>query len=254
MRLIVCLTPLILSPTWILAQSDTLGPSFEVASVKPSPADARFDMRPEPGGRFTARSITIKLLITVAYDAQDYQLSGGPGWIDSEKYDVVALAGHDVSRDELRMLLRTLLADRFKLKLRQEPREMSVYSLVVGKNGPKLEEVDPQTQRAGVRSSSTRMIAAPATMAQLATALGISLRCPVLDNTGLKGKYNFKLEWSAMSKPARPPGDDSDLVASDPSGPSIFTALQEQLGLRLRSQKGSGTFFVIERVERPSEN
>jgi len=211
-------------------------------------------MRPEPGGRFTARSITVKLLINVANNTEDYQVSGGPSWIGSEKYDAVAQAGHDVSRDELRMMLRTLLADRFKLKLRQETREMSVYSLVVGKNGPKLQEVDPQTPRAGFRWSGTQMIGAPATMAQLAVALGISLHCPVLDNTGLSGKYNFKLEWSPMNKPARLPGDDRDIVASDPSGPSLFTALQEQLGLKLQSQKGSGTFFVIEHVERPSEN
>jgi bla regulator protein blaR1 len=243
----------ILTSLAVCAQPSDGPAAFEVASIKPSAPGSRFDIRPDPGGRFTARSLTVKLLVGLAYDVRDYQISGGPDWTNTEKFDIVARADHDVSRQELRMMLRTLLADRFQLQIRQDTRAMSVYSLGLAKNGPKLQEADPATRRSGIRASGSQMIGAPATMAQLARALEDSLSRPVLDNTNLQGKYDFKLEWSPTNNAMRFPGDDGN-IGSDAQGPSLFTALQEQLGLKLVREKGSGTFLVIQRVERPSEN
>ncbi len=281
-------------PTAPAPQTPVTGPlSFEVASIKPSAAErGKVGIRIAPGGRFTASGLTAKMLIQQAYDIKDFQISGGPGWLSSERYDIVAKAESSANREQLKLMLQSLLAERFKLEVHRETKELPVYSLVVAKNGPKLQKSeyqppDPESgpppkptgegpgplARAAAGESVSRSTGGPmmrmgrgqvnAQMAQismLANVLSMQLGRPVIDKTGLKGAYDFKLEWTpdesqrafGLGEGDRPAGEAA--APPDSSGPSIFTALQEQLGLKLESQKGPVEILVIDGIEKPSEN
>jgi bla regulator protein blaR1 len=278
------------------AQPTTEGPlpSFEVASVKPNRSgDGRVGIANRPG-RFTATNITPKLLIEFAYNIKDPQLSGGPSWIDSEHYDIDATSGE--SPDEIRknpdqfnarrrQMVRSLLADRFKLTLSHETKDLPVYALVVAKGGPKFHETtlpppDPNNPQPppgppqpgqpfrgrGVMMRIGRgqlnMNGAP--MSAFADALSEQVGRKVIDKTDLKGNYDLALQWTPeegqgrMFSGAPGPADGRPSADSAPppeaSSPSIFTAVQEQLGLKLESQKGPVEMLVISHIEQPSEN
>jgi uncharacterized protein (TIGR03435 family) len=216
-------------------------PAFEVALVKPNPSVTENSGENTAGGRFTATNDTLKQLVQLAFDVKGFQIVGGPG-LDAAKYDIVATTGKsgDISERDLRPMLQALLADRFALKFHRETREMIAYSLTVAKSGPKL----AAHQGAGYSSSSSSagsMIATKATMAMLASRLERQLGRTVADRTGLTGEYDYRLTWAPDQ-------------AADATGPSIFTALEEQLGLRLDSAKGPVESIVIESAEKPSEN
>jgi uncharacterized protein (TIGR03435 family) len=265
-------------------------PSFEVASIKPNKPDASgrvlVGIRFEPG-RLTVTGATLKQLIALAYDVRDTQVSGGPGWIDSDRYDIEAkesdadvAAFEKLPRDDRRLqhqlLTRSLLADRFQLKLRHESKESSVYALVVAKGGPKLHEAKPgDTYPNGIKGPDGRPAGGPQMMRMgpgeaegqgvrleaLARILAQQLGRDVLDQTGLKGMYDFTLKWAPepgqgmpMGPPGGPPGGAESTPPPDASGPSLFTALQDQLGLKLETTKGPVEMLVIEQVEKPSEN
>lgn len=251
--------------------------TFEVASIKPAATDARGTMiRMMPGGGLTVTNATLRLLLTLAYDVRDFQVSGGPGWVGSERYDINAKAERSPSSDpvpedprkmtdeqrktnqeQMRQRLQALLAERFQLAIHRETKEAPVYALVVAKNGPKLQE----SKEGGPRLMMGRgqLNGQGALMEMLATVLSNQLGRPVLDKTGLQGKYDFKLEFTPdPGQAAGPfgglaPGPDAP-PPPDPNGPSIFAAIQEQLGLRLDSQKGPVEMIVIDRVEKASEN
>jgi uncharacterized protein (TIGR03435 family) len=163
---------------------------------------------------------------------------------------VTKQSGNDRSLAKTRQRLQTLLADRFQLRLRRETKELPVYALVAGKNGPKLREADEQGAMSLGRG---RITARKASMERLAENLGNQLGRTVVDRTGLEGNFAFELEWTPD------PGQPLDLLdpspaPADPSGPSIFTALQEQLGLKLEPQKDPVEILIIDHVEKPSEN
>jgi len=190
----------------------------------------------------------------VAYDVRNYQLLGSPDWVNDDPYDIAAKAEGDsaLTVDQVRQLLQALLADRFQLKLHRETKELSIYSLVVGKNGQKLKEAtgDQFSMNIIRRPGQTLITVSKGTMAQLSATLSSQVGRPVLDMTGLKGGYDFKLTFAPESLQA-----DANAAASDSNNaPSIFTAVQEQLGLRLDSTKGPVEVLVIDHVERPSEN
>lgn len=255
---------ILLFPLLLIAQS----PAFEVASVKPSKPD---DLRGStygfnPGGLEVTNG-TLKGLIQMAYDVPAFQISGGPGWINSERYSISARAraeasaSHDVDGQkriaETRQRLQTLLADRFQLQVHRETKEISEYALIIAKNGAKLTEAAPSPERRGegIRSGCGKMTGTRASMANLAFMLTRQMGRPVLDRTGLESKYDFQVDWAPEAACAGPPGDsgtDSLPAASD--GPSIFTALQERLGLKLEAIKGPVEVVVIDRVEKPAEN
>jgi uncharacterized protein (TIGR03435 family) len=236
-------------------------PAFEVASIRPTPPGGRgTPIQIAPGGRFTAAGVSVRSLIKKAYDARDFQISGGPGWVDSERYDIVAKAEHEssVSQNQLKLMLQAMLADRFKLVLDRETKEISAYVLTIRKGGPKLKEVtlDEENTGQGVRFGGLgRLRGTIASMSQLAEGLSdMALNGehivdrPVLDRTGLTGVYDFSLLWTSQD------GQLGALGTSDPSAPSLFTAVQEQLGLKLEAQKAPVEMFVIKRVEKPSGN
>ena len=227
-------------------------PKFEVASVKPSRTEGSHGMDTQPGGRLTAWNFSLKMLIQVAFGIypEDYRLVGLPGGLGAERYDIDAkTAGphpQKIGNEELRPLLQTLLLDRFALKFHREAKEMSVYSLVVAKNGPRLvEHTGPVHSSDNANPGS--IIATKTTISILAKDISMLLARPVVDNTGIKGEFDFRLAWTP-EQTAPPPMSDVD------AGADLFSALQEQLGLRLESAKGPVEVIVVDHVERPSEN
>jgi len=236
---------------------EAAAPAFEVASVKPNKTGQRGGQLNTEPGHLTITNMPLRVCIKAAFGLQDYQLSGGTASVEDERYDIVAKADGAVQDDQLMLMLRRLLADRFKLRYHRESKEMQGFSLVVGKNGPKLHEVEPAGKdwaRNGVGSIGGQEVS----MARLAAILAGRLGHPVVDLTGIKGVFDLKLSWTPDPATVRNPAENKESPSvesmSDPSGPSIFSALQEQLGLRLEARKVPVEIIVIDHVERPSEN
>lgn len=217
--------------------------SFEVASVRPVPAEHGFtSISPSGAARFTARNVSMMVLVELAFGVEGNQILAAPGWFNSALYDVAAKPEGDagMSYEQLRPLLQQLLKQRFQLAFHREEKDVSGYALVVAKSGTKLNATnEPPASgsilRDGLRSSSV-------SMRTLAGMLAITQRKPVVDRTGLAGNYDIKLSFA-------PDGSiDSNL-------PSIFTAVQEQLGLKLEKQNVPMNFVVIDHMEKlPTEN
>jgi len=256
------------------AQNATAPLTFEVASIKPSAPDAQGSgIQFMPGGGLRMTNITLKQMITFAYGVQDFQVLGGPGWINSERYDVLAKpetssdAGDApmnagkmtdeqfrTAQERMRARLQPLLAERFQLASHRETKEQPVYALVVGKGGSKL-RVTKGGRRIGMTRGKITSEGEP--LPFLAQLLSNLLGRPVLDQTGLKGDFDFELNWTPEPGQLGGPMKPLAAEASPPpeeNGPSLFTAIQEQLGLRLESTKGPVETIVIDRAERASEN
>src|SRR5262249_8989204 len=242
-------------------------PSFEVASVKPAPPPTGQNLRVMMGsdpGRINYSNVTLRNVMTRAYDVKANQISG-PSWLDSERYDIVATVPPNTPRDQVPLMLQTLLAERFKLALHREKKVMAVYALVVAKNGSKLHPADGE---AGLRMSigpKGRQMTGKTSLARLADALSNSMDRPVLDVTEIKGVYDIDLEWTpddSQSAPrflgGGPRPDGAGEGKKTPEGgdaPSIFTALQEKLGLRLEGRKSPVDILIVDHAERvPTEN
>jgi uncharacterized protein (TIGR03435 family) len=230
----VCICLLLSASLW--AQ-----PGFEVASVKlhqPGPGPLRVQTSVEPAGiHFT--NVTLKACIRQAYELEPYRIFGGPDWLTSERYDITAKAAAAESRAQLMRMLQALLEERFQLKLHREIREMPVYALVVAKNGPKLHaaKVEGETEIGG--ADGHRFSGKGVTMKMFAGALSRSQPWdrPILDMTGLTGAFDISLDFAR---------DDGAAPADSAAGPSIFAALQEQLGLKLEPRKSPMEVLVID--------
>jgi uncharacterized protein (TIGR03435 family) len=231
-------------------------PSFEVASIKPvNPEDRRLLFSIQPGGRVLLKTLK---LIAVAYDVKLFQISGGPAWMGSDLFEITAKAEGSADYDQVMLMLQSLLADRFHLVTRRETREIPVYALLLAKNGPKFKEAkEPSPGRTTVRRGL--MIGEGIGMATFIGPLSSFMERVVVDKTGLTGKYDLKMQWQpdenqvAMFQAMGVP-EGFGAPPLDPLGPTLFTALQDQLGLRLESQKGPVEMLVIERVEKPTSN
>jgi len=189
--------------------------------------------------------------IEYAYDLKPYQIMGGPSWIDSERYDIVAkVDGESIpTKDRVRRMLQTLLADRFQLKFHHDTKEMSVYALVVSKGGLKLKESSPDAEESlsvGEREQAMEMTVIHGTMEQLALNLSSRADRPVVDRTGLAGHYDYKIVGWTPGRNAT----DSDATSSS----SILAAVQEQLGLKLTPQKAAVPIFAIDHAAKPEPN
>ena len=259
-------------------------PAFEVASVKPNNSgQAQFSFNYlRAGGRFTATNVTLHMLIRNSYQVQDSQIVGGPKWLNSDRFDIVAKA-EDVGTSafpvqspdgptRLQLMMRGLLVERFRLAVHPETRPVSsALALVVatrdGRLGPALRPstVDCSALARSARPSprgQTRCGAAMAighftlgggTLIQLANTLSNIVGQVVVDRTGLAGNFDIDLTWTPDQTAQRQP-DSPDLTRADTNGPSIYAALQEQLGLKLESQKNPVDVLVIDRAERPTED
>jgi uncharacterized protein (TIGR03435 family) len=232
-------------------------PAFEVASVKPSligragGEGSRREKIDHTPGSLTMRNVSMKSCIQWAYDVKNFQVSG-PGWLETERYDVAGKAADPVPEAQLRLMLQTLLGDRFKLTLHREEKVLPVYALVVGKNGPKFKESETEGDSAFQPGKSGKLSASAVrtTMPQLADLLSGPLRLPVIDQTGLKGRYDFNVDVAEYM------ANESQMkeAKSDPAA-IIFAVLQEQLGLKLESKKSPIQMLVIDTAEKvPTEN
>ncbi|PYV44632.1 MAG: hypothetical protein DMG06_05710 [Acidobacteria bacterium] len=254
----------------VRAQAGSASLRFEVASIKPAKPDPlNRGFRMVSGGSINASSTTLKQLVAFAYDVQDSQISGGPSWISSEKYDILAQPVpsevpadvREMSEDQrkraldrMRQRLRSLLAERFQLTVSRDTKELPAYALRIGKNGSKLQEFkEGEHNLEGIGLGKGQLTLRRSTMQMLATVLSKLVGGPVQDQTGLTGTFDGKLEWTPE------PGEPSLVPETTPtptlSGrPSLFTAVQEQLGLKLESTGDPGEMIVVDKVEKPSEN
>jgi uncharacterized protein (TIGR03435 family) len=274
------LAVLFLSCCALFAQQPTAPQAYDVVAIKPSdPNDRRIMMRNMPG-TLSMTGVTLKLLIQQAYGVQDFQVSGGPGWVGSDRFGIEAkvldapvgpppdfLKMSEQERNQYlernRVMLRGLLEDRFQLKVHHESKDMPVYALVVAKGGPKLKDNGGKTSDPNMKPGMMRMGPAQLTGSQmpisaLVNTLSQQLGRTVVDQTGLKGNYDFELKWTPdLSQGGGPFGGGPlppGVEAPDPNGPTVFTAVQEQLGLKLESQKGPVDVIVIDQAAKPSEN
>jgi uncharacterized protein (TIGR03435 family) len=264
--------------TTIVSQAQTpVRPTFEVALIKPTASAEGQSLLQAVPGRLKLTNLTLRRLILNAYGVQDYQISGDPSWIASEHYDIQAAAADNATVQQMEgPMLQALLEERFKLMLHRETRQLPVYELTVGKGGTKLQPSKGSSCTVYSVDSTPPPAAAPGepnrnycglhltvnglnraldgkgvTMATLAATLSRNytsdLGRNVVDTTGLPGTFDLHLEWTinSLTGPTPPP---------DPAGPSLFTALQDQLGVRLESAKGPVEVFVIDHIEKPSAN
>jgi uncharacterized protein (TIGR03435 family) len=259
-------------------------PSFEVASVTPStslppPGTGGAQIRPE---QFDAPSYPLQALVSLAHGISGARITGWPEWTRTARYDVRAKTGQPSTRDEVLVMLQTLLAERFSLRVHRETREMDIYALVIatpGAIGPKLQrvEVDCETKKllqgsgpglfppdarpaCGTSLNTVRLVAGPSitiskraawTMEQMAVGLGGGVGRPVIDRTGLNGTFDAELTYVREIAPApflAPPSGQA------PDGVSLRDAIRQQLGLDLRSERGPVEFLVIDSIERPTPN
>jgi uncharacterized protein (TIGR03435 family) len=266
--LLGCITSANLTLAQSQARSSTANAFvFEVASIRPEKSgNGMFKVGWLSESRFTARGTTPQMLIRLAYGVDDNQISAGPNRLDSESYEIDATADESVAEllhklsDAQRKLatehmLQALLADRFALRTHRETKELPVYALVTAKHGPKLKQTNAVSM---MRMGRGELVSRGVPLALLVDQLSMRLGRTVVDKTGLKGSYAFTLRWTPEEDSATLKGPDSpesqSVPASETSGPSIFTALQEQLGLKLESTKAPIDFLVIDHIEKPSAN
>ncbi len=218
---------------------------FEVASIKPAPPQGpgRVSTRMSVNrGRLNYTNVSLRDVIGQAYHLQHGQISG-PSWLDTERFDIAGKIPAGVAMDQIPQMLQSLLADRFKLKSHSETKEQPVYALVAGKNGPKFQKAESSSGLGGGSGRGRAHVSGKFSMPRFADYLSDRLGRPVLDQTKLDGAYAITLEWVP------------DSTEESASGPSIYTALQEQLGLKLVATKGPTTVLVVDHVEKaPTEN
>jgi uncharacterized protein (TIGR03435 family) len=248
-------------PTPALSLMDPkLEPGYEVATIKPTdPA--------HPGGGFTlqgrhlvARNFTVEGLITLAYNLHTTQVTGGPDWLKTDHYDLDVLPDHEglPSLEQARGIVRKLLAERFALKFHYDTKDLSVYVLTVAKTGPKFSKStsDPSSPP-GMGGPPGRMNMRNGSMEEFAQMMQGILDRPILDQTGLKDRYDLAVRWTPDESQYGgriPPPNSGDNSAAADAPPPLFTAIQEQLGLKLDAMKAPTKVMVIESVQKPSEN
>ena len=196
--------------------------------------------------RVSFSNVPLKYLIRTAYDFDtSARIEGGPGWLDSDMYDVTGTFPASTTNDQMLRMLQSLLSDRCKLAVRRESRVQAVYAFVVAKGGSKLKQYDPANRGNWNRSGKGHLELHNITLAQLGNFLYNELARPVVDTTGLSGTWDVVLDWT----PVDTSGDDPKAT-----GPSLITAVQEQLGLKLETQRAPIEYLMIDQVERPTEN
>ena len=258
--------------------------AFEVASIKPSPSSVRgATTMMWPPGRFMATNVSVSDLVAFAYSAANRppllkeQIIGGPSWTETDRFEIQARREGESNRETTQVMVRSLLADRFQLKTHDETRESPVFNLTVLKDGLKMktsadqgaanrQAAPPAAAGQGQRRGAPNLAPARGAYGTMSTSEGTTLKGnavpisvlvdmlhgpagrAVVDKTGLSGLFDFELKFTSVAPaPAQDP-------AAGALGPSLFTAIQEQLGLKLESARGPGRFLVIDRVERPTED
>ncbi len=235
-----------------LANAQTSTPSFEVATIKPAAPspDGHTHINYPSDYRFSAINITVLALMQWAYDIPERQILDGPAWLSSTRFDIVAKADpneqiksltSDQAQDLKRRMVQALFADRFHLKLHRETRTLAAYDLILAKGGSKLQLT--QSNGKSIGTSHTYFNGQGLTTAMIAEELSRITGRIVVDKTNLTGRYDLKLRWTP-----------DDTPATDDSAPSLFTAIQEQLGLKLEPAKEPVPVIIIDGIDPPSPN
>ena len=254
---------LVLLARLLPAQAHPTRPSFDafdVATIKPVGPDAkngRF-LRMDSANHFVARNYTVQLLLAAAYDLPANAISGGPGWISSDKYDIAAVTPGTVrpTRDEQMLMLRKLLVERFHLAIHRQSREMGIYTLELAKDGPKLKPsvAQPDDPSNVICTVYPDHVLLPAVNVAIDDVTRMMQRAildrPVVDKTGLTGRYDFNLEWA----PDISQFGGEIVPDAGTNSPPLFTAMEQQLGLKLTRARGPVSTLVVDHLERPSEN
>lgn len=274
-RQIAC-AAMILSSAGIIAQAPTTVPdsahqassaarprfdAFEVATVKPVNFDAQGGryITMQGTSRFVEKAYTLKLLIAAAYDVNPRTILGGPGWMESDHYDIVAVTPGAVrpTHEEQMSMLRNLLADRFSLTFHREQKEFSIYVLEVAKGGPKLKQsaAAPEDPPALISTVFPQHIHLPARNASMGDFVSLLQRAvldrPVVDKSGLSGKYDFDLDWAPDETQF---GGDVPVASVEAPAAPLFLAMQDQLGLKLTATRGPVNALVVDKAEQPTAN
>ncbi len=254
------LIPMLMTALCASAQAPSdARPAFDVSSIRPTDLSLRqqVDMRVLPGGTVTATAVTLKFLISVAYEVENVQITGGPGWLDTERFDIRAKPTEG-EKLQLREMLQSLLEDRFKVQVQHQTKIEPVYSLTIAKPGALGPNLTPSQiancpAQTGTRGTTPcggflllpgKLTGQRVQLAQLTSPLSRIVDRPVADHTGVTAAFDITLEWAPLRAQSNP---DNNL-------PSIFTAVQEQLGLKLESGKEPVPMLVIQRAELPSPN
>ena len=255
------LAVMLVAASWVVVSAQTpagistsTDVAFEVASVKPNNSGSNASSTSGRPGSFTATNITARALIVFGYRLREFQIATGPGWIASDRFDIVARAPEN--KTDNRAMVRALLRDRFKLAAHMETQQGQIYALTIARSDRRLGPlIKPTTvncaapqpgapSACGMNTFSGRMVATGQSMSQLATALAsYGVQRTVLDRTELKGSYDFELRWTP---------DTSTSAGAANDAPSIFAALQEQLGLKLEAERGSVEMLIVDGIERPT--
>ena len=227
-------------------------PGWEVATVRPSDPNARNDKFDVIGRHVIIQNQTVEIMLMMAYGLQKSQITSAPEWVKTERYDVDGVPDVDGQPDvkQFQGMVRKLLAERFGLKTHMEQREMEVYALTLTKGGAKMEKSagDPNgVMNEDVRNGDgqRRLRFTNTSMKDLALLMLVEVDRPVVDQTGLEGRYNFQLSYTK---------DESRAPTDGSAAPSLFTAIQEQTGLKLEAVKAPAPVLVVDKVERPGAN
>ena len=228
----------------VVAQSPS--PAFEVASIKRNATGSmNANAARVAGDRYRAENVSLISLLRVAYAVQEFQIAGHPDWAAVDRFDIEAKMEAGANSRDWPLMLQRLLADRFKLAVHRESRAGPIYTLVVAGNGPRLTAAEP-SKRANpggdFSASPTQIIGTGVSMAEFAMRLSRSIGVTVVDGTGLNGAFDLKLTW---------PMDDRFVGRGASASPTMFTAIQEQLGLRLQPGRGPTAMLIVDRAERP---
>jgi uncharacterized protein (TIGR03435 family) len=265
MRSNLCASVALVMAGAVFAQTPATAPAFEVASVKPAPPPTpgmiKMQMGGDPG-MIDYKNVSLKSVIARAYEVKEFQVSG-PDWLDTERFDILAKTPPHTPKEQIPVMLRGLLAERFNLTTHPEQKVMPVYAMVVAKNGFKLKPVEdtPDGRVRMTMGPKGRQMSGPTTLAALAGTLSQMIDRPVVDQTGIDGTYDVDLEWvpdereggGMMAKMKGMAEQASGDPHGDPSGPnglSLFGALEEKLGLKLEARKSPVAILVVDHAER----
>jgi uncharacterized protein (TIGR03435 family) len=236
-------------------------PTFEVATIKPTQEGTRFSIHPTGSGELIATDVSLAYLIKFAYQVHPRQITKGPAWLDTDKYDLTAkpdIEGQP-SLTQMRVMVQKLLADRFQLTFHHEKTELPVYAVTVAKGGPKLtiNEANPDGNPGYVGGPAGKRVVNSTIAEFISFVLNDSVGLPVVDQTGLgSARYNFILKWTPDASQSQPGGVGAGAPPADNADapPDIFTAMQQQLGLKLETTKTLVDVMVIDHVDHPSPN
>lgn len=223
-------------------------PAFDVVSVRPNQSGSPNSSSRMTGNRYTATNVSLVSLLRVAYGLQEFQIDARQGWAGLDRFDVVATLPDGARPSDWPLMVQSLLRDRFRLRFHVEPRPAPVYDLTVGKNGHRLTPADPSKCRdpsgsCGFNGSPTQIDGTSVSTTQLATRLSRSIGVMVIDRTGLNGLFDIRLEWTV---------DDQFTGRGASASPTIFGAIQDQLGLRLDSTRAPVDVLVVDSVDKPT--